>query len=591
MASWNPSQLLELLRQYWGYHAFRPLQLEIIQSVLEGKDVLAILPTGGGKSLCYQLPTLAKQKLTVVVSPLIALMEDQVVQLQQRKIPATFLNSTLSAHEVRERMQGILEGNYLFLYCAPERFQSESFLQFLSQLDVGLFAIDEAHCISQWGHQFRPDYRKLYVLRNLFPSVPIIALTASAIPKVKEDIIVQLHLRQPNVFQNSVVRPNLHYQVITAENRLETTYHILESFRRRATILYVRSRKGTHLIAEHLKQKGFICEAYHAGLSASRRKQLQTAWINDELPVMVATNAFGMGIDKSDVRLVLHLDLPPDLESYYQEAGRAGRDGQPAFAILLYHPSQGTKAYQLWEMAYPPFHKVEYCYQWLFRYYQIPHGQRPLDFFPVELEKWVGTFRMPAPEILACLKILHEQHLIDLELEPDKHSCSVQVTITPEELREYAQATPQTIPVITALLREFGSLLYQFESSFDPHVVARKHNIPLHHLFSILNRMANDRVVVYRPPLGRESFRFLTPYHPLSPKALNWDYYQFLRDQAKERLTAMLRYVEDRDTCRQVLLASYFGETYPRPCGQCDNCLRKKSTPSLLSRWFKSFKF
>lgn len=590
MASWNPSRLLELLKQYWGYTSFRPLQQEIIQAIIEGNDVLAILPTGGGKSLCYQLPTLYFQKLTVVISPLIALMEDQVVQLQKRNIPAVFLNSTLSFSQVQEYMSQLREGAYLFLYCAPERLRSEAFVEFLSCLNIGLFAIDEAHCISQWGHQFRPDYRKLHLLRDLFSSIPIIALTASAIPEVKKDIIQQLRLRNPRVFQGSVVRSNLQYRVTFAENRLSFAEKALEQLKEGSAIVYVRSRKGTHLVAEHLKRRGYSCEAYHAGLSAQKRKQLQEVWLTNAIQTIVATNAFGMGIDKSDVRLVLHLDLPPDLESYYQEAGRAGRDQKEAYAILLYHPSFGSKALQQWEQAYPPFHKVEYCFQWLYRYFQIPPRQHPLGFFPIELSEWTRKFGMSAVEILSCLKILHEQKRIYLELEPDKHHCFVQILVTPEQLREYARTIPTTIPLITALLREFGGALYQFGGTFNPYALAKKYQFLPHQLFALLNKLAVDRIIEYRPPLARESFRFLTPYHPLSLRELNWEYYQFLREQAKKRLDTMIHYAENKRDCRQILIAHYFGEEKVTPCGQCDNCIRTKTSSSLFKKWVHFFK-
>ncbi len=564
------SDLEIILKHYWGYPAFRPLQKEIITAALEGNDVLAILPTGGGKSICYQVAGLATQKLCIVISPLIALMKDQVEQLQRRNIAATYINSTLSPEEIQKRLNNALQGKYAFLYCAPERLQTESFLQLLPQLSVGLIAVDEAHCISQWGHDFRPSYRKIAVLREVLKDVPIMALTASATPQVQRDICEQLQMKQPKVFIKTFTRPNLRYSVLYEQNRLQKMVEILEKVPGSA-IVYVRSRRATQQLSQTLRHYGFSVAAYHAGLSSLMRNAIQEQWLKDQIRIMVATNAFGMGIDKPDVRTVIHWDLPPDLESYYQEAGRAGRDGKVAFPVLLYHAQLKRKAWKQWQERYPQWDVFVRCYQALCDLFQVDAKTFPKQPLPIPWEAWKKRSKASITQLFHVLKRLDQQGIIALSDELESLQAQVQLSLTPQNLERFIKKYPEHQGVLSTLLRQFGGTLFHTPAKFLLEKVATSIGISEQALHDTLVYLAQLGVLRYEPPTNTYTFQFLLPRQRLTKALLNWEEFLFLKEQAKQRLQAMIVYAEDKTRCRSQSIAQYFGEN-AEVCGKCDVC-------------------
>ncbi len=571
---------LQILNFYWKYPAFREMQEDIINASLQGKDVLAILPTGGGKSVCYQVAGLARKKLTLVISPLIALMKDQVEQLNRRNIRATFINSSLSKREIENRLFEVRAGKYDFLYCAPERLTTNSLLETLPYLNIGLLAIDEAHCISQWGHQFRPSYRKIAEFRKKIPEVPVMAVTASATPEVRKDIIEQLAMKNPAIFVKTFVRENLRYSVMYETDLEKKMLQILRNVPG-TSIVYVRSRKATQEYASFLRKYGFSAEAYHAGLSTEKRNRIQEKWIRNEIRIIVATNAFGMGIDKPDVRSVIHIDLPPDLESYYQEAGRAGRDGKTAYPVILFHPSFPDKMIKKWENAYPDYKTVKEVYDMLCNLYYVSKNNFPKTPFVIDLERWGKILKIPYSQITASMKILEDAELLYLLDDRDKHKASLRFIASPKKMRKFAQKNENVAKVLEILTRETNGSVFSSMEELDLRRTAWKYKISETLLKETLDFLANLSYLEYVPPLERSGFRFLQPRRKLSKKLLNWELQEFLKEQAKQRLFAMIDYAEGIEVCRSQYIARYFGELDAKPCKKCDVCIgRHKRKPS-----------
>lgn len=564
----------QILQQYWGYPAFRPLQEAIIGSVLAGQDTLAILPTGGGKSLCFQVPAMAREGLCVVVSPLVALMKDQVAQLQQRQIPAVALHAGLHKREIDILLDNCVYGNIKFLYLSPERLQTEIFRERVTRMKVNLIAVDEAHCISQWGYEFRPSYLQVASLRELLPAVPVIALTASATPEVRTDIQEKLQFRQPCVFQKSFARANLSYSCLETEYKPARLLHILQSITGTA-IVYAGSRRLTVETAKYLRQHRVGAVAYHAGMAHAERSLVQQDWLHNKTRVIVATNAFGMGIDKPDVRLVVHLDLPETLEAYYQEAGRAGRDEKYAYATLLLSPNDTADLRRKVTEAHPPVETLRRVYQCLANYYQIAVGSGEFQSFDFNLEDFARTYKLKPLEVHHGLQKLQAEGFLqvnDAYFSPSK----ILVTMEHEDLYRFQVANPELDPLLKMLLRLYGGGLYSAFVKISEKTLAEQLRVPVAAVKKSLAYLQQRNILIYDPQHDTPQVVFTTPRHDAPALPLDVRRYNGLRANALAKMEEVIRYVTTRDRCRTQLLLAYFGELSEAACRICDYCLQQK---------------
>lgn len=562
---------IEVLRQYWRHEAFRPLQEEIISSVLADQDTLALLPTGGGKSICFQVPGLIKPGLTIVVSPLISLMKDQVQRLNKMGIAATAVTSDLNSFELDLKLQGAMDGLYRFLYLSPERIKSELFRLRLPKMPLSLLAIDEAHCISQWGHDFRPAYRDIAEIREIHPDVPVIALTASATPIVQEDITSQLALRQVNRFAKSFARPNLRYFVI-AETRVTEKILEIAGKVQGTGIVYARTRKATEVISDLLVKAGITAAPYHGGLTSSQRHHTQEEWQTGRIRVVVATNAFGMGIDKPDVRFVLHFHLPSDLESYYQEAGRGGRDGLTALAISFLNPAD-LKTLERWvSQQYPSWEQVSHAYQLLCNEYKITGEAPTQDQRLLDLATLASKTDLKPMSLYRTLQILHQEGVIILSDDRDDYGY-LMVHLAPEEMYGYKQRNPSLARFLDFMLRSLGGEIYGREARFLPYQWQEKLSLQPSEWEQIIAKLTSQKVISYKAPRSQPTIRFLQPRHNLIRSQLNWDKYVRLKKESEQKLQAMLDYARQQSTCRSKIIQEYFGEANVLACGVCDVCI------------------
>ena len=569
----SQDSILSILKEYWGYDGFRLQQEQIISSVVAGHDTLGLLPTGGGKSITYQVSGLARGGLTLVITPLIALMEDQVNALLHRGIRATVLHSGLTPNEVSIRLNNAVLGIYSFLYLSPERLQTVSFLEYLPQLNIRLIAVDEAHCISQWGHDFRPPYRKIAMLRELLPNVPILAVTATATPLVVKDIISNLELRTPKVYSASFKRPGLQYAVIEEERQEQRAIHILQKINGSA-ILYIRTRLGTELVAGALREAGISALAYNAGLSASERQKRQEAWMQGKVRVMVATNAFGMGIDKNDVRLILHFGIPPSLEEYYQEAGRGGRDGKGALALLLFNEANIEAGWMSLKAQRFQREEIERFYQNLRDYCayieRIPDG----DETPFYIHDFASRFHWETERIYALLLFLQRCEKLTFRV-PN----SAEFALCIIERRETIDALRRTQPQIDALFQYFyaqfeGITAYHYLIPFQ-RMERSELRIATGALHELLTRLHNAGYVHYVDL--RDAIYLQLGATNDTPFEFDYAYWETVQRLKEERYEKMLAYVNSQGVCREVLLRQYFGEQLTEPsdsCGRCDVCLQ-----------------
>lgn len=562
---------LSVLQQYWGYLGFRPMQEEIIQSILKGNDTLALLPTGGGKSICFQVPALCQEGLAIVISPLIALMKDQVERLNRLGIPATYLTRNLSRQQIDAKLQTAMDGGYKFLYLAPERIGSEMFQMRLEKMPVSMLAVDEAHCISQWGYDFRPSYLEISKIRELLPRLPIIALTASATPAVEEDIKERLELKDVNRFAKTFRRDNLRYLVLEEENVIPRIHKIVS--RTQGTgIIYARTRKRTEQVSKYLQEQGVSAIAYHGGLANSVRNERQQAWIDNEHRVMVATNAFGMGIDKPDVRFVVHYNLPADLESYYQEAGRGGRDGQTAFAIAFRNRVDLAELKRWQDQKYPSWEQIQNHYDALCHFFRIPSAGIIDEDFDLDIQIVAKQLNTGVMELFSSLKILDQEQIIDWNEDSDDFAY-LQVIAQPGHILNFKQQHPRLAKLIDFMLRTCGGEVYIQEVRFLPQVWARKLPMNEEDLFDQLNKLAQYNLIQYKTPRGRPTIRFLQSRKKLSYDELNWEKYTFLQEQSETRLERMFDYVNQMKGCRSLMIQNYFGENSDEHCGKCDLCI------------------
>lgn len=577
---------IQVLHQYWGHKAFRPLQQEIIQSVIDGRDTLALLPTGGGKSICFQVPGLILGGITLVISPLIALMKDQVENLNKKGIAAAMVSSVQSTADQQTILQSCVEGRIRFLYCSPERLRSEAFYTWLRRMKVGLLAIDEAHCISQWGYDFRPAYLEIAAIRELLPGVPCIALTASATPEVVEDIALKARLKNPLVLKGSFHRKNLRYFVLNENSREEKMLEIINKVGG-SGIVYARSRKGTVSLAEFLTKAGILAEAYHAGLSPQMRNQIQQEWIENRIQAIAATNAFGMGIDKPDVRWVIHLSPPPDMESYYQEAGRAGRDGNLAFAVLITNPAINQKLMSQTLTAFPGWEQVHIVTSHIWGQ-AFSTGTRVLYF---DAKAVAEISKVPLLIIQKILGILEREDHIKIQ-EPNPEAGQVRFRVSPEQFRQAMESRTDG-DLFELLLRELGGAAFRDFMEVDLRKWSRKRNIKMEDLIEGLNILKKVGYIDFTWS-GELPILFLqTDTPPQSPDMLHWKAHLNLQAKSVERMHFMVEYSESFSTCRPVMICRYFGESELSACGICDVCTGRHSQevkPEMLTKLSKELK-
>lgn len=569
---------IDFLKNHWGYETFRPQQEEIIKSVLEGTDTLALLPTGGGKSICFQVPALMMEGLCIVVSPLIALMKDQVYQLQQRNIPAIALHAGQSKRELDYALDNAVNSDLKFLYCSPERLKTELFIERIKRVQakrqVSLIAVDEAHCISQWGYDFRPAYLEIVELRELLPKTPVIALTATATPRVKKDIQEKLNFKTPRVFTQSFARANLSYSVRFEEHKERKLLEVLERIGGSA-VVYVATRRHAKEVALMLRQHHISADFYHAGLSHEQRNQRQEDWLHNRTRVVVSTNAFGMGIDKPDVRLVIHLDLPDNLEAYYQEAGRAGRDERKAFALIICNHKDIEDLRKKTKQSLPEMPLLKEVYQMLGNYFQLANGSLPDQSFDFDLAEFSKRFDRHPLEIFNALKVIQDEgiiHLSEAFYSPSKLSFS----IDQRKMYEFQIANSNFDAVIKALLRLHGGELYQQPVQIQENNLAALLGTSTDQVKQMLNALHERTIVDYQRQKDQPQLTFLIPKQdvnklPIDQHALNSK--QRLRLQKME---AVIAYVHNEDHCRTRQLLHYFGEEGYDSCGVCDNCISRE---------------
>lgn len=564
-----------ILQKYWGYPTFRPLQQEIIEYVVAGHDTLALLPTGGGKSICFQVPALALEGVTLVVSPLIALMKDQVRQLRERGIVADAIYSGMRATDIDRILDNAVYGNTKLLYLSPERLKTQLAIERIRKMPLALLAVDEAHCVSQWGYDFRPPYLEIADIRQYHPQVPVIAVTATATPEVVIDIQQKLAFKASSkVFQQSFVRDNLTYVIRESESKEQELLKILKGVSG-TSIIYVRSRRLTQLIAEQLRRRNISATAYHAGLSHEDRDKRQAAWISGEARVVVATNAFGMGIDKPNVRSVIHYDLPDSPEAYFQEAGRGGRDGRPSYAVVLYQEEDALLLRQQYEISYPELKEVRRVYRALGSYLQLAIGSGKDESYDFDLADFSATFHLKARPTYFCLRILEKAGYIHLT-EAFHQPAKLQFLIDKEQLYDYQLKNPPSGRIIKAILRQAQGIFTEPVKTREG-TLANFLEIPLEHLQATFRKFHGEGIADYYPAKDKAQIIFLT--ERLDPDNLSFDLktLEFLRERALHRINTMISYVS-LPICRSQQLLRYFGEADAPSCGKCDACLTNKKS-------------
>lgn len=579
---------LTILKKYWNHTRFRTLQQEIIDSVLADQDTLALLPTGGGKSICFQVPALQRDGLCIVISPLIALMKDQVENLKSKGIHAVAVHSAMSKYEIDLYLNNCIHGDVRFLYLSPERLHTEIFIERVKQMQVGLLAVDEAHCISQWGYDFRPAYLEIVKLRDLLPDVPVIALTASATPQVKDDIIAKLAFKKDHqIFQRTFARDNLSFVVRKTENKESKLMEVLQKVKG-PVIIYSRSRKGTQELAVALEKKGISATYYHAGLTFDQRTEHQEEWIKNKKRVMVATNAFGMGIDKPDVRIVAHLDLPENLESYYQEAGRAGRDGQRAYAVIIYHEGDISSLETKVMQAHPAVPVLKKIYQCLANYYQLAVGSSEGESYDFDLHDFTERFSLQVTEVYTALRKLEEEGLIEFN-ESFYSPSGVMIALDKTRLYEFQVANERFDPLIKMLLRLYGGPLHSDFVKISEPYIAKALKVKTNELIAMLNHLHELKVISYKPAKDKPQVTFVLPRQDADKLPLNIKRLEARKELAVSKMKAMANFVTATHRCRMQLIQEYFGEETDVSCGKCDVCISKKKKENFTeTSWLRT---
>ena len=559
-----------ILQKYWGYPDFRGIQRNIIESIASGRDTLGLMPTGGGKSITFQVPALAQEGVCIVITPLIALMKDQVQHLREHGILADAIYADKSRSEILQTLDNAIFGGVKILYVSPERLASEMFQTKLRHIHVSFITVDEAHCISQWGYDFRPSYLQIASIREMKPGIPILALTATATPEVVDDIQEKLHFKEKNVFKMSFERKNLAYVVREAEDKQGEMIHILQSVGGSA-IVYARSRKRTKEMAQLLSQQGITATFYHAGLDPDVKDQRQKAWQKDEVRVMCATNAFGMGIDKPDVRVVIHIDCPDSLEAYFQEAGRAGRDGQKSYAVLLYNKHDELKLCKRVDDTFPPKELIQDIYEHLAYFYQIGVGSGQGKTFEFDIEKFCVTYKYFPTKVDAALRILERSGYLHYEDNPDGKA-RVMFLLGRNDLYQLDQLAPSQDAVVTALLRSYGSLFVDL-TYIDETMIARQAELTIQQVYFALKSLAARHIIQFIPRRKIPFISYTRDRVDGDKVVIPKEVWESRREQYEKRIKSMIRYAKNDEVCRSRQLLAYFGEKNDSECNQCDVCL------------------
>lgn len=562
-----------VLKKYWGYTSFRPLQEDIITSVLLKHDVLALLPTGGGKSLCFQVPGIVLGGTALVVSPLIALMNDQVENLNRRGISAVAITAQMKPKQIDVALNNAALGHVKFLYVSPERLQNKHFVEALAYLPVTLIAVDEAHCISQWGYDFRPSYLQIAGLRKVFPKVQVIALTASATPAVVSDIQSRLEFNNSRVFRQSFARSNLRYVVQHEDNKLQRLLKLIQNVGG-SGVIYLRNRKKTVEMSRWLLQQGISSMAYHAGMKFDERQQIQAGWIRNKTQVICATNAFGMGIDKPDVRFVVHLDLPDSLEAYYQEAGRAGRDGKNSFCVLFYSDADKQRLLDNFERSFPAEDFIRQTYQALCNYFQVAIGSGEGISFEFDITRFCASYNLPAVQVYNAIRFMEKEGLLSL-LDSSYEPSRLMILAGKEDLYELQVRSPKYEVLIKTLLRSYGGLFEDYVV-INENEIARRMKTGSVHITTMLLQLDKEGVIAYAPKSDLPKLLFLTGRVSQQHFKISPANYNDLKNREKERVESVLLYATNNKVCRQVQLLRYFGELDYTDCGRCDVCLSRK---------------
>ncbi|MDO4790721.1 MAG: RecQ family ATP-dependent DNA helicase [Porphyromonas sp.] len=568
---------LDILRRYWGYDAFRPMQEDIIRSILDGYDTLALMPTGGGKSITFQVPALMLPGITVVITPLVALMRDQVNRLQTLKIKAEYLHAGMSSGKIMEALDNCLYGEYKLLYVSPERLMSETFLNRITRMNVSLLVVDESHCVCQWGYDFRPSYLKIADFRSYFPDVPILALTATATKEVVGDIQDKLMFRQPaRLFQRSFYRKNLSYVVKPTVDKLSDLVNILESVPG-SGLVYVRSRKKAKLYSDLLNDNGINSAYFHAGLSHDSKEKRQKAWMNNDVRIMVCTNAFGMGIDKEDVRIVVHPEIPTALEDYYQEAGRAARDNKPSYAVLLFDPTVDLSAVEKRvQSAFPPREKIKAIYGDIANFLQIAEGAGEGYLFELNISRFCHLFRHSVLEVHASLALLDIAGYLDFEVDQNMPS-RVMITLSRQELYQVMdEASELHYRIVELLLRSYTGLFTEY-SIIDESKLRAQLDMDADTFYAAMLHLNRWGVLDYIPGKRSSYIRYKRPRCLPENVHIPYESYEKRLQKERDRAEASIAYASTTNKrCRSQVLLDYFGETGSLPCGLCDVCRERK---------------
>ncbi|MDN3672155.1 ATP-dependent DNA helicase RecQ [Flavobacterium branchiarum] len=567
-------EALAILKKYWKHDTFRPLQNEIIDSVLEGKDTFALLPTGGGKSICFQVPSMMKEGICLVVSPLVALMKDQVANLQKRDIKAIALTGGINTEEIINLLDNCQFGNYKFLYLSPERLQSDWILDRVKNLPINFIAIDEAHCVSQWGHDFRPAYLKISELKKFFPKIPFLALTATATPRVIEDIKTELGLKDTNFFQQSFARENIAYMVFEVEDKLYRTEQILKK-NPQPSIIYVRNRKSCLTISAQLESLGFKATYYHGGLTTKEKDKNMQLWMSEKAQVIVATNAFGMGIDKPNVKTVIHTQLPENIENYYQESGRAGRNGEKSFSVLLTSASDTANAENQFIQNLADKKFLTTMYIKLCNYFRIAYGEGIDEEFSFNLNHFCHKYDFPTLKTYNALQFLDRQGIISLS-QGFSEKITLQFLIESKEVIRYISLNPNDEEIILAILRTYPGI-YEMKTPFNLQLIAKKSSSSEAEVHNVLQKLKEKEIIEYNSKNNDATILF----NEIREDALTINriakYLEKQNNLKKDQLKSVLDYVNEHKTCKSKLILAYFGEKTTTDCGICSYCITKKT--------------
>jgi ATP-dependent DNA helicase RecQ len=572
------SEALQILKKHWKHERFREPQEEIIQSVLDGNDTFALLPTGGGKSVCFQIPALMLHGICLVISPLIALMKDQVQNLQNKNIKAIALTGSVLQDDVIAILDNCQFGNYKFLYLSPERLQHDWIVERLKQLPINLIAIDEAHCVSQWGHDFRPAYLKISALKTHFPTIPFLALTATANKRVQEAICTHLALVNPKVFTKSFTRDNLAYHVIKTEDKLFKIQQILTK-NPQSSIIYVRNRKSCIETSQQLNQLGFTCTFYHGGLPAKEKEKNMQLWLENKSQIMVATNAFGMGIDKPDVKTVIHIQLPENIENYYQEAGRAGRNGEKAYGIIVTNLSDinYTKAQFIDVLPHKKF--VRDVYIKLNNYFQIAYGEGYNESFAFNLNQFCAQYQFPIIKTFNSIQFLDRQGILTFQSESSE-KISLQFIIPSKEVIRYLSLHPHDEPIVTTILRTYSGI-FEIETTINPYLVAKKTQSTVSQVEQVIDTLAKNNCIILHV---KNNDSYMTFNEAREDDLTINRVAKFLEHQnqlKQEQFQSVVNYISNVDSCKNKILLAYFDEITKVDCGICSYCTSKKKDPLI----------